>query len=119
MRSFEQRAGVESLAEARAIVRLDASIAQLNADGIVHGVHPSLAGAAMRCVLRTRNGDEPRLFTIERDRRHARAASKGAIADRRVVRAHRSVAFTEFEIAGNGKRLPAGGDLTFRVRVAA
>ena len=58
--------GVDSLEEARAILRLDATGAHLNADGIVHGgVLPSLADAAMGCALRTLHGDGAQLLTIE------------------------------------------------------
>ena len=90
---------VDSLEEARAILRLDATGAHLNADGIVHGgVLPSLA-------------DESNL-------RYVRPASAGPVAAYgRVVQAHRSVAFTEVEIVDGEERLLARGGGTFLLRM--
>jgi len=110
---------VDSLEEARAILRLDATGAHLNADGIVHGgVLPSLADAAMGCAFRTLHGDAAQLLTIESNLRYVRPASAGPVAAYgRVVQAHRSVAFTEVEIVDGEERLLARGGGTFLLRM--
>ena len=116
---YEQlRISVEELAEGQSVVRLDASDVHNNADGIVHGgVLPALADAAMGCALRTVHGRAAQLLTVESNLRYVRPASGGVLrAYGRVLQAHRSVAFTEVEMADEEHRLLARGGATFLLR---
>ncbi len=109
---------IDALDDGRATLRLDVSEAHLNADGIVHGgVLPALADATMGSALRTLHGAAGQLLTLESNLRYVRPAAAGAIvAQGRVVQAHRSVAFTEVEIAGPDGHLLAHGGGTFLIR---
>jgi acyl-CoA thioesterase len=103
---------VEEVSPGRARLRLRVDGRHLNADGIVHGgVLPALADAAMGSAARTLHGSAAQMLTVESNMRYLRAVEGGAVvAEARVVKSGRRVAFIEVDMTdGDGEPLARGG----------
>jgi uncharacterized protein (TIGR00369 family) len=81
-------------------------------------VLPALADAAMGSAARTLHGDRAQLLTAESNLRYLRAFERGALlADARVVKAGRRIAFVEVDISEADGELVARGGATFVIQM--
>lgn len=111
---------VDDVSPGRARLRLEVDGRHLNADGIVHGgVLPALADAAMGSAARTLHGERAQLLTAESNLRYLRAFEGGAalVAEGRVVKAGRRLAFTEVDVSNAAGALVARGGATFVIQM--
>jgi acyl-CoA thioesterase len=110
---------VEDVAPGRVRLRLDVDERHMNGDGIVHGgVLPALADAAMGSAARTLHGERAQMLTAESNMRYLRAIEGGAIvAEARIVKSGRRVAFVEVDVTDARGELVARGAATFVIQM--
>jgi acyl-CoA thioesterase len=110
---------VEEMAPGRARLRLAVDRRHLNADGIVHGgVLPAFADAAMGSAARTLHGERAQLLTAESNIRYLRAMQSGTLmAEARVVKAGRRLAFLEVDVSDDQAEIVARGGATFVIQM--
>jgi acyl-CoA thioesterase len=110
---------VEDVAPGRVRLRLDVDERHMNGDGIVHGgVPPALADAAMGSAARTLHGERAQMLTAESNMRYLRAIEGGAIvAEARIVKSGRRVAFVEVDVTDALGELVARGAATFVIQM--
>ena len=110
---------VEDVAAGRVRLRLDVDERHMNGDGIVHGgVLPALADAAMGSAARTLHGERAQMLTAESNMRYLRAIEGGAIvAQARIVKSGRRVAFVEVDVTDARGELVARGAATFVIQM--
>lgn len=110
---------VEDVAPGRVRLRLEVDERHLNGDGIVHGgVLPALADAAMGSAARTLHGERAQMLTAESNIRYLRPIDGGVIlAEARIVKSGRRVAFVEVDVTDATGELVARGAATFVIQM--